>query len=33
MKEFLLGCLCGFVFTIIFIFIYVSLRVGGEDDE
>lgn len=33
MKVFLLGCLCGFVATILILFLYSSLRIGGEDDE
>lgn len=36
MMTFLLGCLCclcGFVFTILILFLYAALRVGGESDE
>lgn len=33
MKLFLLGGLCGFVSAIIILFLYSSLRQGGEDDE
>lgn len=33
MMAFLLGCFCGFVAGILLIFIYVSLRVGGDRDE
>lgn len=33
MKAFLLGCLCGFVMTMIILFLYVSLRIGGDKDE
>lgn len=30
---FLLGCLCGFVAAILILFLYSSLRIGGDDDE
>lgn len=33
MKTFLLGCLCGFVISLLFIFIYLSIVVGGDKDE
>lgn len=33
MTLFLLGCLCGFVITIIILFLYAALRVGGDKDE
>ena len=33
MIVFLLGCLCGFVGTILLLFIYFTLKVGGEKDE
>ena len=33
MIAFLIGCLCGFVGTILLLFIYASLRVGGDKHE
>ena len=33
MMAFLLGCLCGFVGAVLLIFIYVSIRVGGDKHE
>lgn len=33
MKLFLLGGLCGFVAAILILFLYSSLRMGGEDNE
>lgn len=30
---FLLGCLCGFIAAILILFLYSSLRVGGDNDE
>lgn len=33
MKVFLLGCLCGFVSTILILLLYASLRMGGDKDE
>lgn len=33
MIQFLVGCLCGFVGTIMILFLYCALRVGGGDDE
>lgn len=33
MIAFLLGILCGFVLGILFLFIYASIRVGGDNDE
>lgn len=33
MKLFLLGGLCGFVAAILILFLYSSLRVGGDKDE
>lgn len=30
---FLLGCFCGFVATIIILFMYACMRVGGDSDE
>lgn len=33
MKTFLLGCLCGFIAAIIILFLYCSLRIGGDKDE
>lgn len=33
MMAFLLGCLCGFVFGVIILFLYASLRVGGDKHE
>lgn len=33
MKLFLLGGLCGFVAAILILFLYSSLRMGGDSDE
>lgn len=33
MMTFLLGILCGFVGTILLLFLYAALRNGGESDE
>lgn len=33
MKTFLLGCLVGFVISILVIFLFISLRLGGDNDE
>lgn len=33
MKTFLLGCLCGFVGTIIIVGLYAAIRVGGDKNE
>lgn len=33
MIIFLLGCLCGFVVTVLILFLYASLRVGGDRHE
>ena len=33
MKAFLLGILVGFVLTIMFLFMYAALRVGGDKHE
>lgn len=31
--SFLLGCLCGFVGTILTMFLLISLKLGGDKDE
>lgn len=31
--SFLLGCLCGFVGTIVTMFLFISLKLGGDKDE
>ena len=33
MIAFLVGCLCGFVLTILVLFLYASLVVGGDNNE
>lgn len=33
MIQFLVGCLCGFVGTIMLLFMYAALVVGGDKDE
>ena len=33
MMAFLLGCLCGFVGTILILFLYAAIRGGGDRHE